>query len=168
MADSLKFSFVDTDDVIQQITGKSPREIYTEKGPAAFMIAEENACKKIASDYDAEKTVISTGGGICDNAPALEELRALGCFVFLKVSENVSADRIVKKIEKTSEGKMLNLPAYIAKENPHNENDVRVIFHKYYEARTASYSAIADVTVQLQDAPKNKNLELILQAVNTL
>lgn len=166
LADRFECAFFDTDAVITEQTGLSPRDIYASQGPAGLMIAEENACRTLAEKYTGKKLVISTGGGICDNAPALSVLRSMGTFIFLEVPENIAADRIIRKMTKVADGTLGNLPAYIAKKNPDTENDVRTIFHDLYAARTETYKAIADVTVKLEDAPKNLNLEHILKALS--
>ena len=165
LADRLECAFFDIDAVITKQTGVSPRDLYTAGGPSAFMIAEETACRSIAEKYAGKVLVVSTGGGICDNAPALNELRSIGTFVFLEVPENVAADRIIRKMTAAEDGTLLNLPAYIAKKNPATEKDVRTIFHDFYTQRTASYKAISDVTVRLEDAPKECNQKRILDAL---
>ncbi len=166
LADRFECAFFDTDAVITEQTGLFPRDIYASQGPAGFMIAEENACRTLAEKYTGKELVISTGGGICDNAPALNILRSMGTFIFLEVPENLAADRIIRKMTKSSDGTLGNLPAYIAKKNPDTENDVRTIFHDLYAARTETYRTIADVTVKLEDAPKNLNLDNILKALS--
>ncbi|MFA6856661.1 MAG: shikimate kinase [Treponema sp.] len=166
LADRLECVFFDTDTVITEQTGLSPRSIYASQGPSGFMLAEEKACSILAEKYTGKKLVISTGGGICDNAPALCILRSMGVFIFLEVPECVAADRIIRKMTKLSDGTFENLPAYIAKKNPDTENDVRTIFHDFYTSRTATYRTIADVTVKLEDAPKNYNLEHILKSLS--
>ena len=48
LAERLGCSFFDTDDIIFDITGKTPRQIYNEQGAQAFMQAETNACEFLA------------------------------------------------------------------------------------------------------------------------
>ncbi|MDY5046660.1 MAG: shikimate kinase [Treponema porcinum] len=81
LANHIGCPFIDIDTVITEMTGKTPRELYNENGPAGFMEAEENACIQTAQKYKDSQVVIATGGGICENAPALEKLRQLGEFV---------------------------------------------------------------------------------------
>ena len=109
--------------------------------------------------------IISTGGGICENAPALNELRPLGIFVYLNVDENVAISRILKKAEYISEGKWKNLPGFIAKKNPATEADIRKIFHAFYEERTRIYAAFADVTIQPGTDSKEINAKKISDAL---
>jgi shikimate kinase len=166
LADKTECPFFDTDDIIKQQTGLSARDIYLQHGPAGFMLAEENACRLLAEKYSGKKIIISTGGGICDNAPALHYLRDMGTFVFLETPEKITADRIIHKMTIQPDGTISDLPAYMAKKNPHTEEDVRAVFHDFYTARAATYKIIADITVQLEDAPKDSNLERIIKTLN--
>ena len=169
--------FVDIDTVITEMTGKTPRELYNENGPAGFMEAEENACIQTAQKYKNTAVVIATGGGICENAPALdfvrrllvepalEELRQLGEFVFINVEENIAAGRILKKAEQNEDGTWKNLPAYIAKENPKTEAEIRKLFHTFYEKRTETYKQIADITIDTKDKTKQENARFIAETL---
>lgn len=154
---------IDLDDKITELTGKTPREIYTQQGAAGFMQAEENACQKVVEEFKNKKIIISTGGGICDNAPALEILSQFGTFIFLKAPEEVSITRILNKTEQLSDGTWKNLPAYISNKNPKTEKEIRTIFHDFYIKRTEIYSKIADKTVDLQNDSKENNLKLIME-----
>ena len=71
LAEKLGCPFVDIDDVIEKQTGLSPRTIYTDYGPGKFMEIEEKICSVLATKCEGKRFVISTGGAICDNAPAI-------------------------------------------------------------------------------------------------
>ena len=73
LAENFSVPFFDTDNVLEEIVGTSFRKYYADKGPAAFALAEEEACHKIVSEHPDDRIVVATGGGICDNAPALNE-----------------------------------------------------------------------------------------------
>lgn len=162
----------DTDDVIQEMTGKSPRKIWTEQGEEGFLAAETEACLRLEQSL-AERTrpaapytaVIATGGGICRNERALEILHRLGVIVFLNADEKIAADRIVREAVVAKDGSLSNLPAYIAKENPKTLDDVRSIFHRFYEERTKKYSAICDLRVDLSPASPEANMHCILKVI---
>ena len=164
----------DTDDVIQAMTGKSPRQIYTEQGEAAFIAAEADACQHLSRQL-AERThqakpyaaVIATGGGICKNEKALQTLRALGTLIFLNAQEKTAADRIVREAKTDASGAPTNLPAYIAKEHPQTLDDVRASFHRFYEERTKAYRALCDITVTMTPAPPEENMRCIVNALRS-
>ncbi len=161
----------DTDDLIKEITGKTPREIYSDGGAEAFMRSELNACreleKRLASLPQDKKysAVIATGGGICGNTEAVELLRQIGIIVFLNADEQIAASRITREIKISSDGSLSNMPAYIAKENPHSLNEVRDIFHRFYVERQKIYRSICNICVDIRPATKTENRDLIIDAL---
>ena len=158
--------FFDTDDEITALTGKSPRQIYSEQGKEAFLAAEKNACENLVKKLSSKESVIATGGGICNNSDALEALHKIGKFVFLNADEKTAANRIVWEIKYDSDGSMKNLPAYIANKNPKNVAEVRAIFHDFYEERQKIYKKLCDVEVKLEhSATKQENMEKILNSL---
>ena len=163
----LSLPFMDTDDVIAEQTGKTPRDIYFSGGEAAFKAAEHTACRAVAEQVRASGTaaVMATGGGICCNPDALDSLRPLGSLVFLQADEQIAADRIVREVSVSADGTLSNLPAYIAAGNPQSLDDVRRIFHDFYTKRSELYTAAADVTVQMLRLPKQENTRRIMQAL---
>lgn len=166
LSEKLSVPFYDTDSVICKMTGKTPREIFVESGEDSFKKAEQNACKKIVSELEQKKSaVIATGGGICNNKIALDELKKIGQFLFLFVNEETAFFRISKEIS-VEEGKLLNLPAFIAKKNPQNMEDVRAIFHEFYEERTKLYQNIADIHVAVWNSSVQQNADRILALIH--
>ena len=168
LAEHYGLPFVDIDFVIEKMTGKPPRQLYAEEGAGAFMYAEENACRKAAELIADKNAVIATGGGICDNPPALTFLRPLGKFVYLCVEEKIAADRIMAKVKKLSSGVWQGLPAYIAARLPETEAECRAIFHTYFIERTAIYAGIAERAVNLGNnfsLNKGGNLSRIIDAL---
>lgn len=159
--------FFDTDDEIIKATGKSAREIYLESGENAFKQAETESCANVIKESHAEPIVISTGGGICNNEQAIKVLKDSKCvFVFIKVPEEVAADRIVKQADFSS-SPIANLPAYISKENPHSETEVRAIFHKFYTSRVKLYEPLADYTLDLAQGSKQANTQKLIELLAT-
>ena len=159
--------FFDTDDVITEMTGLSPRQIYQEQGPQAFMEAESKACNYLVRYLSAlgeKEYVIATGGGICNNKEALKALESLGFFIFLEVPEAVAANRIIQEIE-WEDGVMKNLPAYIQKENPSTTEEVAKIFSGFYKQRTALYRELAQISCNLTGESPEENAQLIQQAL---
>ncbi|MCH5289581.1 MAG: hypothetical protein J1E32_06685 [Treponema sp.] len=164
--------FFDTDDVLQELTGRSPRQVYAEQGEEAFVAAEAEACRHVARLL-AERlpaaqpyaAVIATGGGICKNDEAVAVLRALGTLVFLHAPEKTAADRIVREVRVEADGSLVNLPAYIARERPQTLDEVRASFHRFYVERTERYAAICTVRVPLEPASPEENMQSILRAL---
>lgn len=160
-------SFYDTDDVITEMTNRSPREIYQEDGHQAFMEAEAEACNYLVrnlSNLGESDYVIATGGGICNNQEALSALQNLGFFFYLEVPKEVATQRIIDEI-RWEDGVMQNLPAYVAKENPSNLEDVAEIFGRFYDTRTTQYKSLAQIICKLIGESPEENCELIQKAL---
>ncbi len=157
LADMMNAPFYDIDDEIERMCGISVRELYASRGKDAFMQAETAACHAVL-EHASDDAVIATGGGICDNESAVAELTAAGCrLVYLAVDEKTACDRILAEAEKTG-----SLPAYIQKEHPASEQDVRIIFNAFYRRRTKAYEALCDVTVSVSGkTPEEIARELI-------
>lgn len=159
---SFNCPFFDTDDEILKSTNKTARQIYVEKGEDAFKDAELDACRKIEAIVKDVPSVIATGGGICNNIEAIKVLKSTnGIFVYLKISEVLAADRIVREAIFTAQG-IENLPAYIAKKSPQSEKDIRAIFHDFYIQREQKYNEIADAIVDVSDESKSANTQKII------
>lgn len=120
ISQKLGLPFYDTDDVITLLTGKTPREIYTEKGAEGFMEAEKNACEYVKNEtaLKNKNAVIATGGGICNNAQAVEILKSFGTLVYLDIEEKIATARVLREIQVAPDGSLSNMPAYIAKKIP--------------------------------------------------
>ena len=112
----------------------------------------------------AKSAVIATGGGICQNEPAIAILKKLGTIVYLEVPEITAAGRIVREARFLPDGTIQNLPAYIANKNPADKEEVRAIFHDFYTERTKKYRSLADASVQAQGS-RSENTKKILSAL---
>ena len=165
----LSVPFFDTDDVIFEMTGKTPRQIYTELGNEGFQEAEEKACsfllEKINSSAE-KNAVIATGGGICGNKKALDVLKKIGTFVFLKTPERIASFRVLREISVAQDGTILNVPAFIAKKNPRSVADAKKIFHDFFIERECIYEQLADVVIDMSSSSKEANAAKIIESVS--
>ncbi len=175
LAGALGLDFYDTDDLIFEQTGMDARAIYKSQGKDAFMAAELKACEYLRDILQAKgsqgqnaaaakSAVIATGGGICQNEPAIAILKKLGTIVYLEVPEITAAGRIVREARFLPDGTIQNLPAYIANKNPADQKEVRAIFHDFYMERTKKYRSLADASVQAQGS-RSENTKKILSAL---
>ncbi|MBQ0039381.1 MAG: shikimate kinase [Treponema sp.] len=162
--------FYDTDNVIEEMTGKSPREIYTEKGQEGFIEAEKEACRFV-KEQTADKglvAVIATGGGICNNRQAVEILKSFGTLVFLEVEEHIATSRVLREIKVSPEGILSNMPAYIAKKNPRTLEDCGNIFHDFFVEREKIYKEMVDLSIDVSGLSKGENADKIIATVKDL
>lgn len=166
----LSVPFFDTDDVIFEMTGKTPRQIYTELGNEGFQEAEEKACSFLLEKINsfAEKNaVIATGGGICGNKKALDVLKKIGTFVFLRTPERIASFRVLREISVAQDGTLLNVPAFIAKKNPRSVADAKKIFHDFFIERECIYEQLADVVIDMSSSSKEANAAKIIESVSS-
>lgn len=166
----LSVPFFDTDDVVFEMTGKTPRQIYTELGNEGFQKAEEKACSFLLEKINtsAEKNaVIATGGGICGNKKALDVLKKIGTFVFLKTPERIASFRVLREISVAQDGTLLNVPAFIAKKNPRSVADAKKIFHDFFIERECIYEQLADVVIDMSSSSKEANAAKIIESVSS-
>lgn len=166
LAEKLGIDFVDTDEEIGRIRGVDFRTLYRTKGVGEFSLAEEEACRTIVKAFSDRQVVISTGGGICDNPPALNALRACGTFVFLRLDIEHSVGRIMAKIEETESGSFKNVPAYVLNENPTSLDQIHTILMNKYKERYQQYQTIADIIVDIKNAPIEENFQTLLGALS--
>ena len=166
IASALGLDFYDTDDLIFEQTGMDARALYKSQGKDAFIAAELRACEFLRDKLSGKGTqaVIATGGGICQNDPAMQILKALGLIVYLEIDEKSAADRIIREARFLPDGRIENLPAYIAAKNPSDEAQARAIFHDFYLERTQKYKSLADVSVKMQGS-RDENTKKILSAL---
>ena len=166
----LSVPFFDTDDVVFEMTGKTPRQIYTELGNEGFQEAEEKACsfllEKINSSAE-KNAVIATGGGICGNKKALDVLKKIGTFVFLKTPERIASFRVLREISVAQDGTLLNVPAFIAKKNPRSVADAKKVFHDFFIERECIYEQLADVVIDMSSSSKEANAAKIIESVSS-
>ncbi|HZK20611.1 MAG TPA: shikimate kinase [Treponemataceae bacterium] len=165
IAQKLGYDFIDVDDVIEDMTGISCRQLYHKKGKDAFIAVELLACKEVLSSCK-RPLLIATGGGICDNAEALDVLQSSGALLlYLFVSKRIACNRIIASSKKRG-----SYPPYIGekiKSDFGNESfdEVCAVFHPFYTERAATYEKIADARVSLNDDGKEKNAQKILDAL---
>ena len=165
LAQKFGVSFFDTDEEIGRIRGVDFRTLYQTKGVAEFSLAEEEACRSIIKDNEEKQVVIATGGGICDNPPALQALRVCEKFVFLRLDIDFSIARILAKIEETETGSFKNAPAYVMSDNPTSLKQIEEILKRRFTERYQKYQTIADIIVDIKNAPVEENFKTLLGAL---
>ncbi|MCA9126701.1 MAG: shikimate kinase [Planctomycetales bacterium] len=84
LATRLNRIFIDTDSQIEQITGKTIREIFTEQGEPAFRLLEEREISRVANMK--LPAVVALGGGAILSLANRENLQTSGYCVWLSAS----------------------------------------------------------------------------------
>ena len=92
LAKVLDFSFVDTDEKIEKDSQKTINEIFAAHGEEYFRNLETKTIEKMAKE--AEKTVISTGGGLPLREVNADILKRTGFVVYLRVQGKTVEKRL--------------------------------------------------------------------------
>jgi len=82
LAKALKKTFIDTDIVIQEDSGRLLQNIIDTDGPRAFLDLEERTI--VSRHFD--NAVVATGGSVVFSTRAMEHLKNGGVVVYLKIS----------------------------------------------------------------------------------
>jgi shikimate kinase len=91
VADALRFTFLDTDDVIEARAGKPISEIFAQEGEPVFRKLECGLVEELARR---ERTVIATGGGLPVNPANLASLKTHALVVCLWASPEKILERV--------------------------------------------------------------------------
>lgn len=103
VADQLRFTFLDTDDVLVSRAGKPITDIFAQEGEAAF---REKECALVQELAHRTRTVISTGGGLPVNPANLASLKTHALVMCLWAS----AEKIFERVRGQSHRPLLNDP----------------------------------------------------------
>ena len=91
LAELTSLPFIDTDDIIPKLAGKSIPEIFREDGEERFRALERHACASIP----VKNAVISTGGGVVLDPENVKNLRRDSTVVLLVAPHGVIEQRLV-------------------------------------------------------------------------
>jgi shikimate kinase len=80
VAETLRFDFLDTDELIQTRTGRTISDLFAKDGEPAFRALERQVVDELA---DRKNTVIATGGGLPTHAEHLQKLKTYALTVCL-------------------------------------------------------------------------------------
>jgi shikimate kinase len=83
LASHLKWTFIDLDEKIENMTGMKIRDIFSEKGEAFFRRTESEVLQEMASESNA---VISTGGGTPCFGNNMDFMLRTGITVYLRMT----------------------------------------------------------------------------------
>jgi shikimate kinase len=108
VANSLHFTFLDTDEVIEARAGASIADIFKQHGEPVFREWEKRIVQELAKRHD---TVISTGGGLPAQDGALTSLKSHSLVICLWAS----AEKIYSRVKNQTHRPLLQDPEPIGK-----------------------------------------------------
>ncbi len=168
LAKQLNVPFFDIDNIIEQQTGKTCRELFSQEGFEAFQTAELTATKYIIEEQNkiiaegSVKAIISTGGGICENKLAIELLSEISTVVNIAISFDTAFDRIVKKSYKTG-----SFPPMLGVMNVTPLEEIKNNFEKQYNERTQKYLDFSNITIDTDTITKEQVCNKIIEEINS-
>ncbi len=142
------YKFIETDQLIIEITGKPIPNIFSENGEAKFREYEIEACRKAA---ELKKTVISCGGGIVLNKLNIENLKKTCHIVLLSASPKEIYNRVMKDGKETR--------PLIDKEDPMKE------IERALKQREPYYNISAEIVINTTDKTIDEIIGEIIKAI---
>ena len=152
LAVALKLPFTDTDTALEKEfqlrTGKNAdcRSIFREYGEEYFRKLEADTIRSLCGGCP---QVFALGGGTASN-PFLseEELKALGCWIYLEIAPEIAYRRILHR----------GLPPLLK-----DADDPQKAFLELYEKRTPRFRELADMTYVVREglSPLQQTEELL-------
>lgn len=106
LASLLYYKFIDTDQLIFESTGKTPRQLVEENGRELFLKIQDEQVLAIKQ----KNCVIATGGGLVHSELAMNYLKTIGFVIYLNAEYNIIEERMdaSRKLVKTN-GTLLDL-----------------------------------------------------------
>lgn len=108
LASQLRMRYVDTDDVIEQESGRRISDIFSEDGEPAFRELESEAVRKVSK---MRNQVISTGGGVVLKKANMKKLKRNGVVFCL----TATAEEIYRRVGHQTHRPLLQTPDALAK-----------------------------------------------------
>lgn len=139
LAKKLGYSFLDSDLVIQEKTGKLLYQLIEEKGEAGFLMLEN----EINASLQPDCAVIATGGSAVYGKEAMEHFKQTGKIIYLKLPYEKLKERLGDLHER----------GVVLKEG--------FTLRSLYEERTPLYEKYADIVIDCKEKPIREIVEEI-------
>jgi shikimate kinase len=116
LADILDYKFIDSDQLIIEKEGKTPRQIVEENGREVFLNKQDEVVLSIQQN----NFVLATGGGIVHSDLAMNYLKSIGFIIYLNTKYEIIEERMdaTRQLVKTN-GTLLDL--YIERSHLYNK-----------------------------------------------
>lgn len=139
LAKELKYRFVDTDLLLQDATDQTLTEIIQARGLDGFLQLEN----RIVSQLQTQRTVIASGGSVIYGNEAMEQLKAKGTVIYLKLRYEVIASRLTNI---TTRGVVMRKGATL---------------QDLFQERTPLYERYADLTIPADGLTTEQTVQAI-------
>lgn len=179
LSKKLKASFIDTDSYMEEIYGKTIRELYKAHGEKEFRLKEFECFNTIieknlpcsneknavscgcenAVHCDEVNAVVSTGGGYAENEAIIKKLKDFPRIILIDTAPAEIFYRI-----KTSAYKKGFYPAFLG-ENIKNEKEAEDRFFSIYERRIKIYKALASFSINPKGLSPEETADKIISSL---
>ena len=179
LSKKLKASFVDTDSYMEEVYGKTIRELYQVFGEKEFRLKEFECFSKIIEKFspcsnetnavhcgcenavhcDEVNAVVSTGGGYAENEAIIKKLKDFSRIILIDTAPAEIFYRI-----KTAANKEGFYPAFLG-ENIKNEKDAEDRFFSIYERRIKIYKALASFSINPKGISPDETADKIISSL---
>ncbi|MCH3916474.1 MAG: hypothetical protein LKE40_03190 [Spirochaetia bacterium] len=133
LANAMDIPYVDADSLmLQQIHPMTVRGYYRNVGKECFQQTEADTLECYLSEVHAD-SIVSLGGGACENKTCMELCHRYGLLLYLNVGEQTLWERIIRD----------GIPPFLETEDPRNT------FHGLYLMRDGLYRKEADLIVDI-------------------
>lgn len=149
----LDWGFIDTDVVIQQRTGMTIRELFSDRAEQGFRDLESQVIAEVA---ELDRHVISTGGGVVLRSENVDNLRRCGRIVYLTASPEILWRRIFDDAQRHSTRLRMS---------PHTGLD---LVRQTLEERVPLYRQSADVVIDTTQRSVDSLLNELIPRVRSL
>lgn len=148
LAQRLGYPYLDSDEEVERVTGRTVAEIFRTRGEAAFRAHEKRAmAEALTSDGP---VVVSVAGGAVLDPENRRRLRQGGLVVWLKASMRTLAERVG-----TGEGR------------PLLGRDPLQSLTRLYQQRRHLYAEVADMVIEVDTLTTEQAVERILERLRS-
>lgn len=152
LAERTGFSWIDADDEIERIAGKSIAQIFSDEGEAHFRQSERTVMHNLLGR---DKLIIAAGGGAILNTETHEEVQHAGPVVWLKADVNALEQRLA-----LDESTATRRPALTASASAREE------IQNLLNQREPLYRACASITVDTDSKTVIQIVDEIMDALD--
>jgi shikimate kinase len=152
LAEKLQWSFRDTDLLIEERYQKEDasltvRQIHQKVGNERFREFETEIIETLK---DAERSVISIGGGMLINHHNARLLKEIGKFIYMKGNRQQIYERLIA---------LKGMPSYLDPKQP------RLSFEHLADTREPIYTSVADVSIDITDLTPVQTIEKLIPLI---
>lgn len=163
LSKKLKASFIDTDSYMEEIYGKTIRELYKAHGEKKFRLKEfecfSKIIEKISPCPNETNAVVSTGGGYAENEALIKKLKDFSGIILIDTAPAEIFYRI-----KTAANKEGFYPAFLG-ENIKNEKEAEDRFFSIYKRRIKIYKALASFSINPKGLSPDETADKIISSL---